>query len=711
MKKIILLAFIAVFCNQTNVFSQTKKLTPEDAAYLNRELYPKQMNQLQWLGDADRYAYVEDGKLMVQDAEKKTNSILLTLEQLNKIFEKQGFESVKNFPRFRWIDDQSAWFISKGSVFVINLKTKTIAKKATLPEGAENIEVALPSFKVSYTIENNLFIATEKEQIQLTDNAKNIVAGQPVHRNEFGIAQSSFWSNDNKKLAYYLMDETMVTDYPLVDIDTRIATVRNTKYPMSGMTSHQVKLMIYNVETKQTIAVQTGEPADQYLTAITWNPDNKNIFIGLLNRGQDHLKFNMYNVENGTFVKTLFEETSDKYVEPLHSATFLPNKADQFVWQSRRDGFNHLYLYKTDGTLIKQLTQGNWEITDFVGFDKKGTSIFYTSTAVSPLERHFYKQNLDAKKGTQLTTETGTHRVQPSKSGKYFLDTYSSGLVPNKVLVLSEKGKTLHLLFEAENPLTEYNLGETILVTLKSDEGHDLYARMIKPADFDPVKKYPVVVYVYGGPHSQMISNSWLYGANFYLNYLAQEGYIVFTLDNRGTSNRGTEFEQAIFRQCGQVEMQDQMTGIAYLKTLPYVDSERIGVDGWSYGGFMSISLKLNHPETFKVATAGGPVIDWKYYEIMYGERYMDSPDENPEGYELTSLLNKADKLEGKLLVIHCTTDPVVVWQNSLTFIEACIKAGKLVDYFVYPGHDHNVYGKDRAHLIRKITNYFNENL
>jgi dipeptidyl-peptidase-4 len=266
-------------------------------------------------------------------------------------------------------------------------------------------------------------------------------------------------------------------------------------------------------------------------------------------------------------------------------------------------------------------------------------------------------------------------------------------------------------LHQAENPLKDYNIGETTIGTLKAEDGQTLYTRLIKPYNFDASKKYPVIVYVYGGPHAQLITDEWTAGAGIYLNYLAQEGFLVFTLDNRGSADRGEAFEQCIHRQCGQLEMRDQMVGINWLKTLPYVDADRIGSDGWSYGGFMSTSLKINHPEVFKVSVAGGPVLDWKYYEIMYGERYMDTPQENPEGYELTSLENKTDKLEGKLLMIHCTTDDVVMWQHSLVFVENCIHNGKQLDYFVYPGHGHNVAGPDRAHLITKITQYFKDNL
>ena len=431
----------------------------------------------------------------------------------------------------------------------------------------------------------------------------------------------------------------------------------------------------------------------------------------MLNREQNHLKFNEYSAITGDFIQTIFEDRDEQFVEPQGPAYFLPDNSDQFIWKAQRDGYYHLYLYTISKGTVKQLTRGNFVITDFDGFSKDGSKIYYRSTEVSPLERHFYMMDIRSGEITKITKEHGTHNVVPSANGKYFIDMYSSTDVPYNVDVMDAKGKFMNRLHEAENPLKDYHIGATELGTLKAEDGQTLYTRLIKPYNFDSSKKYPVIVYVYGGPHAQLITDDWLAGAGIYLNYLAQEGFLVFTLDNRGSADRGEAFEQCIHRQCGQLEMRDQMTGINWLKTLPYVDAERIGSDGWSYGGFMSTSLKINYPETFKVSVAGGPVVDWKYYEIMYGERYMDTPEENPEGYELTSLENKTDKLEGKLLMIHCTTDPVVVWQHSLVFVENCIHNGKQLDYFVYPGHDHNVYGMDRAHMITKITQYFKDNL
>ena len=713
MKKLFLFLLIALAF--TAGAQEKKFFTPADASYNNRSLYAQRANQLKWVGDQDILMQVRGNEVITTVPGQKDEGVFLTLDQLNGYAQAAGIDSLRRIPQLTWLNAYQAYFYAVGKNGItlnqLDVKSRKMQQFTTVPQGAENQTISESTMRVAYTVKNNLFVADGDKQIQITDNPEGVVAGQSVHRNEFAINGGIFWSPDGSQLAYYSMDERMVTDYPLVDITERIATAKPIKYPMAGMTSHQVTLHVYNIATGKDLTIKTGEPVEQYLTAITWNPDNKRVYIGVLNREQNHLRFNEYSAVNGDLIQTIFEDRDEQYVEPQGPAYFLPNNPDQFIWKAQRDGYYHLYLYTISKKQVQQLTKGAFVITDFNGFSKDGSKIFYRSTEVSPLERHCYMMDIKSGKVTKLTKEHGTHDVVPSKSGRYFLDFYSSTDVPNNVDLLDRNGKLVSRVHEAENPLKDYNIGETTLGTLKAEDGQTLYTRLIKPYNFDSSKKYPVIVYVYGGPHAQLITDDWLAGAGIYLNYLAQEGFLVFTLDNRGSADRGEAFEQCIHRQCGQLEMRDQMVGIEWLKTLPYVDAERIGSDGWSYGGFMSTSLKINHPEVFKVSVAGGPVLDWKYYEIMYGERYMDTPQENPEGYELTSLENKTDKLEGKLLMIHCTTDPVVMWQHSLVFVENCIHNGKQLDYFVYPGHDHNVYGMDRAHLITKITQYFKDNL
>lgn len=713
MKRLILTALAMMFVFTS--FAQEKKmLTAVDASYNNRDIYPKGKSY-KWLADTDKYVFSEDGVLMVQAPGAKSANPLLNIDQVNVMAKNGGYEEFKRIPNITWTNENVGYFYKAEGESSISLNSLSLTAKAmkritTIPIEAENHTITEKTMRVAYTIGNDLYVADGDRQLRLTDNPEHVIAGQSVHRNEFAIDGGIFWSPDGNRLAYYSMDESMVTDYPLVDITSRVAENTPIKYPMAGMTSHVVKLHVYDIATGTDVVMKTGEPADHYLTAITWNNDNQHIYIGELNRGQNSLDFNEYDALTGEFNKTVFHDEDEQYVEPVGPAHFLPGSTTEFVWLAQRDGYYHLWLHNTKSLKARQLEKGDYVVTSFDGFDNNG-NVYYTSTEVSPLQRHFYKVNLKNGKKTQVTKEHGTHEVAPSPSGKYFIDFYTSTDVARAVDLHYAKGNFTEKLYRADDPLTEYNVGAIELGELKAEDGQTLYTRLIKPYNFDPDKKYPVIVYVYGGPHAQMITDSWTAGAGIDLLYYAQEGFIVFTLDNRGSADRGEAFEQVIHRQCGQCEMRDQMVGAEYLKSLPYVDAERIGSDGWSYGGFMSTSLKINYPETFKVSVAGGPVLDWKYYEIMYGERYMDTPQENPEGYELTSLENKTDRLEGKLLMIHCTTDPVVMWQHSLVFVENCIHNGKQLDYFVYPGHEHNVRGMDRAHMITKILDYFKANL
>ena len=546
----------------------------------------------------------------------------------------------------------------------------------------------------------------------------NIVLGESVHRNEFGIDGGLFWSPKESKLAFYRMDQSMVVDYPLVNTKAREAEPKPIKYPMAGMKSHEVTVGVWDVATEKLIYLNTRKDTtvherEMYLTNIAWSPDEKYVFIAKVNREQNHMWLERYDAVSGQLVKVLFEEENPRYVEPCEPMIFTP-KGDQFLWFSMRDGYKHLYLYNLDGTLVKQVTKGEYEVEGFIQFDKKGENIFIYANKDNLVGRGAYRINLKSGQMIALTPAEGTHSIVLNEAGDCFVDIYSSVNTPARAIWSKVKysknsfQQKSHEFYTSENPLKDYAMPGIKLGTIKAADGKtDLYYRLITPPNMKPGKKYPTLVYVYGGPHSQLVTDSWLAGGNLYFMFLAQQGYVVYTLDNRGTDNRGFEFESCTHRHLGEIEMADQMEGVKFLKSLPYVDQDRMGVEGWSFGGFMTITMKLAHPEVFKVGCAGGPVIDWKWYEIMYGERYMDTPQENPEGYEANSLLNKAKNLEGHLLVIQGAEDNTVVPQHSTEFIERCINNFKQVDYFMYPHHEHNVRGPERNHLYKKMFDYY----
>jgi dipeptidyl-peptidase-4 len=721
------ITFLTFALTSTFIFStvavkaQSKLLTIEDAVLKQKtSLAPEKINQLTWIHKNYSYAYIEKQNgaevLVTSNVMANKKATLATLTDINTGITKLYPQSVSitKFPLIKWIDQSNFFFTSADNkIFKFNIPKKSVSELNSYEKEVENVDLDENKFGVAYTKDNNLFISTKGIEKQIThDTNKEIVNGQAAHRNEFGIKKGIFWSPKGNSVAYYHMDQTMVTNYPLVDIGQKPAVDKEIKYPMAGMASHHATVAIYNLASGKTITLNTGEPADQYLTNITWSNDEQKTYIAVVNRAQNEMKMDTYDANTGSFIKTLFEETDSKYVEPEEGPIFLNNHTDNFLWFSKRDGYRHLYLYDNAGTNLGQLTKGNFDVTDFVGFDAKCEHFFYISNEESPIERHIYNYDFAKHTSIKLSTVAGTHTTTFSEDGNFFTDTYSSTTIPRVVEVCSTKGKKIATLLTAENPLKDYAMGTMKLFTIKAaDNTTDLYCRQILPPNFDATKKYPVLVYLYGGPHVQLVNNTWLGGGDMWLQYMAQQGYVVFTLDSRGSGNRGQTFEQATYRQLGTIELADQTKGFNYLKSLNFVDTTRMGIHGWSFGGFMTITVMTKAPTIFKAAVAGGPVIDWKYYEVMYTERYMDTPQENPKGYEEANLLNYVNNLKGKLLLIHGTADDVVVWQHSLMYLKKCIDNGVQLDYFVYPGHKHNVLGTDRVHLMTKITNYFNQNL
>ena len=877
MRKLINLIALLIMASSVTWAQDKKSFTLEDLMpggnnYYN--LLPQNLYGLQWWGDVCINADIEEVKT-IQPANGKEN-VLITLQEVNELLANKELGKINHFRNASFPYAEKMMLVNTTSNKVlIDLTKKEIIWSQPLSPKAANQDWNKESRSLAYTLDNNLFVTTaDGKTQQVTDEPKGIVCGQSVHRQEFGISKGTFWSPKGNLLAFYRMDESMVTDYPQVNTSTRIATLEPDKYPMAGMTSHKVTVGIYNPETQKTVYLKAGDPTDRYFTNISWSPDEKSVYVIELNRDQNHALLCCYDAETGEPLKNnpLYEEEHTKYVEPQHPIVFLPWDHTKFIYQSQRDGYNHLYLmdtktsvypeshgaaaggsyresYKTRqltqgnwvvqnilgfnektkeviimstevsplqsnayavnvktgkrrlignkdgmhhvqlsgsgnyvidnytsftiprnieivptsgkgktislltatnpleaynmpeitvGTLMdtktsvypeshgaaaggsyresyktRQLTQGNWVVQNILGFNEKTKEVIIMSTEVSPLQSNAYAVNVKTGKRRLIGNKDGMHHVQLSGSGNYVIDNYTSFTIPRNIEIVptSGKGKTISLL-TATNPLEAYNMPEITVGTLKAADGKtDLYYRLIKPVNFDPNKKYPAVVYVYGGPHAQLIHNNRNYDARGWDIYMAQLGYVMLTVDNRGSDNRGLEFENCTFRQLGTEEMKDQVKGVDFLKSLGYVDNNRIGVHGWSFGGFMTTNLMLTYPELFKVGVAGGPVIDWAYYEVMYGERYMDTPQTNPEGYKNANLKLRAGNLKGRLEVIIGANDPTCVPQHSISFLRACIDAGTQPDFFMYPGDGHNMFGRDRVHLYERITRYFEDHL
>ena len=711
MKRIKLLLFLLSL--MSSMSAQDKLFTLEELNFGGKDYYRLQHENkwLTWWGDELIRTDVEECYLVDKKTGKETK--LFTLDEVNRWLKSDDMFHVRalSSASFPYPDQPLVALGNKKSFLLLNFKTHEVVWQDSISGQIAN-DWNEVSKATAYVKGHQLYVADAKgtEHQLTTDGSREIVYGQSVHRNEFGIQKGTFWSPDGMRLAFYRMDQSMVADYPQVDIFPREATYEPDKYPMAGMTSHEVTIGVYDLNIDKTVYLKAGDPKDRYFTNIAWSTDAKTIYLFELNRDQNDCRLVSYDAQTGNKLAEIYSETSEKYVEPLHPIQFLPWDDSKFIIQSQRDGYNHIYLYNTNGQLLKQLTSGPWVVLNVLGFNAKQKSIIIEANKYHPLHRQLYSVNIRSGKMTQLTSDDGVHHGELSVSGSFVIDRHSAPTQPFNLNVLPVDGRKGTRLLTAEDPWKDYVQPIFECGSIKAADGTtDLFYRMVKPHDFDITKKYPTVVYVYGGPHAHNVEAAWHWYSRSWETYMAQKGYIVFILDNRGSENRGRDFEQATFRQLGQIEMQDQMKGVEYLKTLPFIDMQRLGVHGWSFGGFMTISLMLNYPDVFKVGVAGGPVIDWKWYEVMYGERYMDTPETNPEGYAKISLLDKAKNLKGKLQIITGYNDNTVVPQHCLSFLDACVKAGTQPDFFAYPGEEHNMRGHASVHLHERITQYFED--
>lgn len=690
------------------VFAQPKSISLDDAVLRQHLGHPTEsLRSPQFIPGTSNLTFFTPRHDTLRVAPSSGKAKELTLVSLAEINEILG-TNLRYISDPYWLNSNEFHLVDENSVYAIQLKEKKGRLLFRFPEDAVNLDYHPLSKQLAYTIENKLYIANTGDARRVVSRDDQLVSGQSIARQEFGITKGTFWSSNGEVLAYYQKDESYVADYPLLDITNTPGTLVNIKYPMAGQTSEQAFVGVFDSRTGKSLRLKVPGARDQYLTNVVVSPDNKFVLVAVVNRAQNHMRLERYNATTGELDKVLFEEKDERWVEPEQSAWFIPGKSDEFIWLSERDGYMHAYHYNMDGQLIRQVTKGEWTVDEILGMDKDRKTLYVAGYDESGLNRLIYSASMSKDEIKKVSHEAGVHRPILSSDGAVLYDSWSNVEVPLRSLLMSSSGKVIRDLRTGNDPGKKIKLATTELVTIKSADGKtDLQGRIIKPSTMEAGKKYPVLVYVYGGPHAQMVTNSWLAGAPLWMHWLAEEqDYIVFTLDNRGSAHRGRDFEQVIHRQLGTAEVADQMEGVKYLKSLPYVDGERLAIHGWSFGGFMTISMMLRQAGTFNVGVAGGPVTDWKYYEVMYGERYMDTPEENAEGYHKSSLFTYSQNLSAPLMIIHGTIDDVVVMQHSLTLIKQFIEEGIQVDFFPYPMHPHNVHGKDRLHLMTKILGY-----
>jgi dipeptidyl-peptidase-4 len=716
MKRFIYCFAVMLLCSVTAIAQ--KQFTLEDLNFggKNYQNMIAKNKTLTWHGN--QLYHIEKDSIWTVEMKTGKEKLAFTSEQI------KNWAGIEKAPNLKWASfpypDKPLMLIFDHDKRIL-VDVKKHKQEWIQDYQGQDIDWHKGSRNTAFVKDDNLWITTANGKTTqiTTDGSRDIVYAQSVHRNEFGIEKGTFWSNSGNQLAFYRMDQSMVTDYPLINVpeindSTQVeATPAPEKYPMAGQTSHKVQVGILDIASGKITYLDTGDPTDRYFTNIAWSPDDKLVYMFELNRDQNDCRLVSYDASTGAKVGEIYHEVHDKYVEPSTPIVFLPWDATKFVMQSQKDGYNHLYLHNADGSLVRQLTSGKWVVMEMLGFDKENKAIIITSNEISPIQKNIFSVDVANGKRTRVDEGgKGWHGAVLNDNGTWLADYYSEPDVPRNIAIVNTTTGRAMRYYTAPNPWEGYNVPEYSCGSIKAADGTtDLYYRMVKPVGFDPTKKYPTIVYVYGGPHAHNVDARWNYCSRSWETYMAQKGYLLFILDNRGSENRGRDFEQATFRQLGQVEMQDQMCGVDYLRTLPYVDMDRLGVHGWSFGGFMTISLMTNYPDVFKVGVAGGPVIDWKWYEVMYGERYMDTPQTNPEGYAKTSLIHKAKDLKGRLQIIIGLNDPTVVPQHAYSFLKACIGADTQPDFFVYPGQGHNMRGHQSVHLHERITRYFEDYL
>ena len=692
-----------------SILTHAQKDLSLDDAVINqyRKYAPDRIANFEWIPGSNDYSFLDEGRTKLVRSNPTTDKVttIIDIEEVNEIMN----TSYDIFYSVSWMNENEVLLEDGYSFIKINLETKK-GESFWTDEGESNPLFEPRSGNLAFCIENNVWIRNNSNSIAVTNNSDpNIVSGQSIARSEFGITNGLFWSKNGSYLAFYQKDETNVHNYPLLNNSETPGSLMSIKYPMAGQLSEKPRIGIFNTKTGNTVFIRPEGNEDDYLTNLTFTPDEKYVVIAEVNRAQNHIWLNVYSSEDGNFVKTLLEEKNERWVEPETPAYFPCEKENDFVWMSEKDGYMNLYYYDFNGKLKYQVTNHEFVVKEIIGMSSDKKHLYYSATGENPMNTMVYDFNVKKKTSTLLTAIDGTHRVKISDNGKYYCDTYSNGNTPNKSIIYNSKRIPVKTINNSVDKLKDHKIGKTEIGKLLASDNSDLYYRLIKPYDFDSTKQYPVMIYVYGGPHAQLVTNSWMYGASLWMHWMANQGYIVFTMDNRGSANRGFSFESQIHRNLGTLEIEDQMKGVSFLKSLKYVDPNRLAVHGWSYGGFMTTSLMLRKPDVFKVGVAGGPVTDWKYYEVMYGERYMDQPEENPRGYKQASLFTHAENLEGDLLLIHGTIDDVVVMQHNLALVQKFIELGIQMDFFPYPMHKHNVYGRDRVHLMTKILSYIIE--
>ncbi len=726
MKRLFIIGFSIL--SVLNLIAQKKSITVEDI-WKTGTFRTNGVYGLVSMKDGIHYSAMDDGKILQYEYAKNSVPVSIVAEADLKI---EG-KSI-SIDGYQFSPDETKMLISTGTeqiyrhstrenYYVYDRKTKSLT---AVSNGEKQMYATFSpdGNKVGFVRGNNIFIkdlASEKETQVTTDGLHNSIingATDWVHEEEFAFSIAYFWSPDSKKIAYYKFDESKVKEFSFNEFNNQLYPSENKyKYPKAGEDNSVVTIHTYDLASAADKLMDIGKVVDQYIPRVKWTMDANTLSIVRMNRHQNKLELLFNNATTGES-KVVYTESCDTYID-IHEGQgdYVYFTADKmsFIITQEQDGYNHIYRYDMNGKLINQVTKGNWDVVNFQGIDEKTKTIFYTASETTATEKDIYSIKTDGSGKKKISTEKGTHSPEFSSGMKYYINTYSSANTPNYISIYDAQGKQIRVLEKNEElikKMAEFDMSKKDLFMFKTLEGVELNAWMIKPSNFDASKKYPVFLTFYGGPGSNQVNNSFD-GRNYYWHQmLAEKGYIIMCVDNRGTMYRGKAFKHSTYKQLGKLEVADQIETAKYLGTLPYVDKSRIGTFGWSFGGYLSSLCITKGADYFKMAIAVAPVTNWRYYDNIYTERFMSLPQENASGYDDNSPINYVNKLKGKYLLIHGSADDNVHFQNTMEMVNALVNANKQFDLFIYPDKNHGIYGGyTRLHLYNKMTDFIIDNL
>ncbi len=702
-----------------SLFAQKKPITIDAVTQQSHE---REAPQVVWAPDGKHFVYFHDGEVMLYDVAAKSEKTLLSLAPLEK-----AAVSIPEPPRFDWqnrrvSEDSLEWSHTgkqlllsvRGDLFLFSLDTGTWEQLTATPESERDPKLSPDGARVAFRRGHDLYtldIATLQLSRLTEDGSATLLNGELdwVYPEELDLSTAYWWSPDSKRIAYLQFDIAREFVYPQTALTGLRAIAEPERYPQAGTSNADVHVGVVPASGGPTRWMDLGEPRGFLIARVHWTPDSTQLAIERLNRVQNHLNLFLADASTGTSHSILAE--SDPYWIN-HNDLFHFVGKDEFLWGSERDGFLHLYLYSLEGQQRKRLTEGDWEVTEVAGIDESNQKVYFVSTEASPLDRELYSVKLNGKDRTRISRESGTHEISMGPTAEYYLDTFSSLTEPPRSNLYSISGDEWSAFHASKQVLKdEYAMQPAKIVQLKAQDGKLLYGRLIKPANFHTGEKYPAVVMVYGGPGEQSVVNAWGGLELDFAQVLAARGFVIWQLDNRGSSGRGHAFETPLYRRFGKTELADQLEGVRHLLSQGFVDPARVGIYGWSYGGFLTLYSLLNAPDVFRAGIAGAPVTNWRNYDTIYTERYLGLPSENPEGYRASSPVDYAAKLKAKLLIVHNIEDDNVLFQNTVQMTDALEQAGKLFDTAIYMGKSHGVSGPVRRQLLETLTDFFEKHL